>query len=116
MAEVNSQRIFQSNHSIVGSNLPRNLPSSVRKVGAEISHKQELSVISGATSLDLVSKLEEGSLNVPELLDDSDEASSASLMRHHIQQAIDDEPKRILTSDESSKESAGDYKTKTKFW
>ncbi|VDM09717.1 unnamed protein product [Wuchereria bancrofti] len=31
MAEVNSQRIFQSNHSIVGSNLPRNLPSSVRK-------------------------------------------------------------------------------------
>ncbi|VDM09718.1 unnamed protein product [Wuchereria bancrofti] len=90
--------------------------NEIELVGAEISHKQELSVISGATSLDLVSKLEEGSLNVPELLDDSDEASSASLMRHHIQQAIDDEPKRILTSDESSKESAGDYKTKTKFW
>nr|CDP94092.1 Bm384, isoform b [Brugia malayi] len=107
MAEVNDQRIFQSNHLIVGSNLPRNLSSSIRKVGAGISHKQELSAIIGLTSLVWVNKLEEGLLNVPELQDKSDEASSASLMRHHIQQAIDNESKQILTLDESNEESAG---------
>ncbi|VDN81199.1 unnamed protein product [Brugia pahangi] len=144
MAEVNDQRIFQSSHSIVGSNLPRNLSSAIRnvaigvvkdasiklsanpietileqgkemitnkgkiyRVGAGISHKQELSAIIGLTSLDWVNKLEEGLLNVPELQNKGDEGSSASLMRHHIQQAIDNESKQILTLDESNEESAG---------
>ncbi|EFO26123.1 hypothetical protein LOAG_02357 [Loa loa] len=49
-------------------------------VDAEISQKRELSMTDSVTPLERISELEEGLLGVPELLDDSDELSSASLI------------------------------------
>ncbi|KAM3728752.1 Troponin C, body wall muscle [Dirofilaria immitis] len=72
----------------------------------KLSFKQGLSM-NDTISMERINELEEGLLNLPELIDDSDETLSTSLIRNRVQRirrTTDEESKQLNSFDDSKEE------------
>ncbi|MCP9257425.1 hypothetical protein DINM_000667 [Dirofilaria immitis] len=88
------------------SNILINSSMAAKMNDVKLSFKQGLSM-NDTISMERINELEEGLLNLPELIDDSDETLSTSLIRNRVQRirrTTDEESKQLNSFDDSKEE------------